>query len=186
MSKMRIKIIIFFLAICSFLSAQNIEKSNTRNIINNAQITRVVKDWNIVANLISGEGETVSFFPIEITDLKTGNITKALQVDMSINCRGFSYSRSSWVDVDEISEFITFLENYVIPKLSKVTEKNKSITYIFKSKEIMVSFLVSDYNNRLSVYLKDNNIFDEQCYFWTESWTNKAQELIPVLESINK
>lgn len=183
---MRKKIILFLLAYSSFLSAQNIEKSSTRKIINNAQITRVIKDWNVVANLISGEGESVSFFPIEINDLKTGNITKALQVDMSVNCRGFEYSRSSWVDLDEISEFIIFLENYVIPKLTKETEKNKSITYVFKSKEIMVSFLVSNYKNRLSVYLKDKDDFDEQCYFWTESWTNKAQEILPVLESIKQ
>lgn len=165
--------------------AQNIN-SNTRKFIENADITLITRDWNIVANLKSGTGETVSFFPIEITDLKTHQTVKALQVDMSVDCRGFTFSRSSWVDLDEISEFITFIEDYVIPRLSKMTEKNKSNTYIFRSKEIAMSFTVGNFTNKLSVYLKDKEGFDEQCYFWTETQTTSSEKLLTVLKTLKQ
>ncbi|RKS02770.1 hypothetical protein C8C84_2499 [Flavobacterium sp. 102] len=184
MYNMRRQIIILFLFASNFLSAQNNSNSDTRKFIENADITRIDRDWNIVANLASGLGETVSFFPVEITDLKTGQKVKALQVDMTVNCRGFTYFKSSWVDLNEISEFIIFVETYIIPNLSKKAEKRKSITYIFKSKEIIISFIIGDFNNTISVYLKDEGVVDEQCYFWTKTQISKSPELLSVLQSL--
>ncbi|HRB70889.1 MAG TPA: hypothetical protein PK776_03485 [Flavobacterium sp.] len=183
---MRIKILLLFLVTSCFSSAQNAINSSTRKFIDNAAVTRIVKDWNVVANIKSGTGETVSFFPIEITDLKTGQIVKALQMDMSVDCQNFKLYKSSWVDLDEISEFVIFLENYVIPKLSKKTEKNKSITYVFKSKEITVRFMIGDFTNRLSIYPKDEKGVDGQCYFWTETQIDKSQELLTVLQTLKQ
>ncbi|WP_347070162.1 hypothetical protein [Flavobacterium sp. WV_118_3] len=160
--------------------------SSTRKFIENAIVNRIVKDWNVAANIKSGTGEKVSFFPIEITDLKTGQIVKALQVDMSVDCLGHTFSTSSWVDLDEISEFMIYLENYVIPKSSKKAEKNKSITYVFKSKEITVRFMIGDFTNRLSIYPKDEKGVDGQCYFWTETQIDKSQELLTVLQTLKQ
>ncbi len=181
---MRIQILMLFLFTSYFSPAQNNSNSDTRKFIENADITRIDRDWNIVANLTSGMGESVSFFPVEITDLKTNQKVKALQVDMTVNCRGFEYSKSSWVDLNEISEFVIFVETYIIPNLEKKAEKRKSITYVFKSKEIIISFIVGNYNNRISVYLKDKGVVEEQCYFWTETQISKSPELLSVLQSI--
>ena len=182
---MKTTLILFFLIISNFLSAQNLLKSNTRKFMD-ADLTLVVRDRNVVANLKSGTGETVSFFPIEITDLKTGHTIKALQVDMSVNCNSFTYIKSSWVDLNEISEFLTFIEEYVIPRISKKTENNKSNNYIFKSKEIVVSFIVGNFTNKLSVYLKDEGVINEQCYFWTETQIGKSIELANVLKTLKQ
>lgn len=178
-------IISICLILSNLLSAQNLINSNTRKFME-AELTFVVRDWNKVANLKSGTGETVSFFPIEITDLKTDLTIKALQVDMSVDCRGFTYTKSSWVDLNEISEFLNFIKNYVVPNISYHTEHKKSINYIFKSKEIVVSYIVEEFNNKLSVYLKNDGEVNEECYFWTENQINKSEELVNVLESLNK
>lgn len=62
---------------------QNIE-SSTRKFIDEAQFTRINKDWTTIAEFKSGIGETVEFFPIEVINLKTGETTKTLQLDMKI------------------------------------------------------------------------------------------------------
>jgi hypothetical protein len=181
------------------LTAQNDSNSIARNLIQNANISMVNRDWNTVATIASGTGETVSFFPIEITDLKTGQKIKALQVEMNINCKvvdynnstiinlnGIKYTGSNWIDVNEIGEFITFIESFVIPKLSSRTTDNRSNTYIFNSKEIVLKFLVHDKNNynRLSVYLKNEGVIDEQCYFWTATQIGKTRDLLTVLKTL--
>lgn len=187
----------------SFVWAQT--NSNTRNLINKANLSLIERDQNHVAILKSGIGETVTFFPIEITDLKTGQTVKALQVDMAVKCRDSSstrlsiknfskietsndhissyLSRSSYIDYDEIGEFMSFLDKYVIPRISVNTVENKTLTYVFTSKEIMVQFQLGDFTNRLSFFLKDNDNFDDKCYFWTETQIGKTQELLAVLQS---
>jgi len=44
--------------------------SETRKFIENAETTRVNKDWSLIAEFRSGIGETVEFFPIQIVNLK--------------------------------------------------------------------------------------------------------------------
>jgi hypothetical protein len=197
----KVKLTILLLVISNLLIAQNDSNSSARNLIQNANISMVNRDWTTVATIKSGTGETVSFFPIEITDLKTGQKIKALQVDMNIGCNVFNYNnstkinldnyeytKSSWIDLNEIDEFITFIESYVIPRLSNRTEDNKSNTYIFNSKEIVLKFFVNDKDswNRLSVYLKDEGTINEQCYFWTETQIGKSTELLSVLKTLNE
>lgn len=187
-SMIKVKLTILLLVISNLLIAQNDANSSARNLIQNANISMVNRDWTTVATIKSGTGETVSFFPIEITDLKTGQKIKALQVDMNIKCAGLSYYKSSWVDVNEIAEFITFIENYVIPRLSIRTADNRSNTYIFNSKEIILKYLVHDKNNynRLSVYLKHEGTIEDNCYFWTETQIGKSTELLSVLKTLNE
>jgi len=47
--------------------------SNTRTFIDNANKTRINKDWSLSAEFKSGIGETVTFFPVQIIDLDTKN-----------------------------------------------------------------------------------------------------------------
>jgi hypothetical protein len=200
-SIIKVKLTLLLVVISNLLTGQNDSSSSARNLIQNANISMVSRDWNTVATITSGTGETVSFFPIEITDLKTGQKIKALQVDMTIFCKvaeynnstiinlnGIEYTISSWIDVNEIAEFITFIENYIINRFSNNTEDNKSYTYIFNSKEIVLKYTVNDKNNyqKLSMYLKNEGAIDDNCYFWTETQIGKTRDLSIVLKTINQ
>jgi hypothetical protein len=200
-SIIKVKLTLLLVVISNLLTGQNDSSSSARNLIQNANISMVSRDWNTVATITSGTGETVSFFPIEITDLKTGQKIKALQVDMTIFCKvaeynnstiinlnGIEYTISSWIDVNEIAEFITFVENYIINRFSNNTEDNKSYTYIFNSKEIVLKYTVNDKNNyqKLSMYLKNEGAIDDNCYFWTETQIGKTRDLSIVLKTINQ
>lgn len=76
-------IVLFFVLFISLTYGQNIE-SSTRKFIEEAQFTRINKDWTTIAEFKSGIGETVEFYPIEVINLKTGAKTNALQLDMNI------------------------------------------------------------------------------------------------------
>lgn len=168
-----------------FLSYSQKEKtnSNTRLFIENADITQVNKNWNLTADFKSGIDEVVSFFPIEAIDLKTNQSVKSLQMDMKVRSNG-DYFKSSWIDLNEVEEFIAFIELYVIPNLKDKTEKKQSVTYIFNSKEITFKFYIEKSTRRISIYLKDNGVTDYEHYFWTESQVNKIPDLLTVLKKI--
>lgn len=186
----RILISILLLLIGSKSYSQK-EKTNseTRKFIDNAEITQINKDWNVKAEFKSGLGEIVSFFPVEAIDLKSNNKIKSLQMDMSviyqIAGRNFNYFKSSWIDLNEVDEFILFIEQYVIPNLKDKTERKQSITYIFNSREITFSFYIEKSTRRISIYLKDNGNTDNEHYFWTESQVSKIPELLTMLKEIN-
>ncbi|CCG53179.1 Protein of unknown function [Flavobacterium indicum GPTSA100-9 = DSM 17447] len=169
----------------SFLIAQNTTTTKARTLLENASLVKIAKDWNTTAFLLSGNGETVSFIPIEITDLKTNEVVQALQVEMTTNCRGYKYFEISYIDVDEIEGIVKYLETYVEPKMSKRTDLKKSNSYVYKTKEIKISFTIGYSTNKLEVYCKNKEDYNEQCFFWTESLSSKAQELLTVLKSFN-
>ena len=100
-SIIKVKLTLLLMVINNLLTAQNDSNSNARNLIQNANISMVNRDWTTLATIKSGTGETVSFFPIEITDLKTGQKIKALQVDMNIGCNVFNYNNSTKINLDD-------------------------------------------------------------------------------------
>lgn len=187
------KILITFLllSIVSINYAQQ-EKPNseTRQFIDNAEITQINKDWNVKAEFKSGLGEVVSFFPVEAIDLKSNKNVKSLQMDMTVKYGNVmtgsnnTYFKSSWIDLNEVEEFILFIEKYVIPNLKDKTERNQSVIYIFNSREITFSFYIEKSTRRISIYLKDNGNTDDEHYFWTESQVNKIPELLTMLKEI--
>lgn len=186
MKHLKILLSILLLSVTSLSFAQK-EKTNsdTRQFIDNADITQVNRDWNIIAPFRSGLGESVDFFPVEAINLKTNQKVKSLQVDMSVlNGKGANYFKSSWIDLSEIEEFIYFLEQYVIPNLKDKTENNQSTTYIFNSKEITFSFRIGKLSKRISIFLKDNGITDTEHYFWTETQVSKIPDLLEVLKKL--
>ncbi|WP_289665956.1 hypothetical protein [Flavobacterium panacagri] len=164
------------------------QNSETRQFIDNAEITQINKDWNVKAEFKSGIGEIVSFFPVEAIDLKSNQKVKSLQMDITITSqllgKSNSYFKSSWIDLNEVDEFILFIETYVIPNLKEKTERNQSTTYIFNSREITFSFYIEKSSRRISIYLKDNGSTDNEHYFWTESQVNKIPELLTMLKEI--
>jgi len=157
-------------------------KSEARKFIENAEITQINKDWTVTAEFKSGVGEILSFFPIEIINLKSNNKIKALQMDYGRS--GYTSFRSSWIDLDEIDEFILFIEQFVIPNLKDKTEKKQSTTYIFNSKEIVFRFNIENTTRRISIYCKDNGIVDYNQYFWTETQIGKIPDLLTMLKQI--
>ena len=86
----------------------------------------------------------------------------------------------------EIRNPFTYIERDIIPNL-KVTYKNKSKEYVFKSKELFFSFLIKEKVARITVHildfgpLGDETGGGEQIEFWTES---KVDEIPTILETI--
>lgn len=184
------KILLLFLFIGSGLFAQS-ENSTTRDFIEEADFSQINKDWRIKAIFESGIGETLSFFPIEVIDLKTGKSIYALQVEMNIEYvdafnKKRNYFKTSWVGMDEINEFTEFIEKYIIPNLDLQTESERSTSYHFDAKEMVFEFQIKGKNKRISVYLKDAGIIDTEHYFWTERKIENVKELVPVLNQLKK
>ena len=190
--KLNEKLFTFLLFLIVTINYAQKQKTNseTRQFIDNAEITQINKDWNTKAEFKSGIGEIVSFFPVEAIDLKSNNKVKSLQMDMTVKYgngiagQNYTYFKSSWIDLNEVEEFILFIEQYVIPNLKDKTERNQSVTYIFNSREITFSFYIEKSSRRISIYLKDNGKTDNEHYFWTESQVNKIPELLTMLKEI--
>lgn len=188
--KLNEKLFTFLLLLIVTINYAQKQKPNseTRQFIDNAEITQINKDWNTKAEFKSGIGEIVSFFPVEAIDLKSNNKVKSLQMDMTVKYgipgQNNNYFKSSWVDLNEVDEFILFIEKYVIPNLKDKTERNQSVTYIFNSREITFSFYIEKSSRRISIYLKDNGNTDNEHYFWTESQVSKIPELLTMLKEI--
>ena len=158
------------------------EESTTRKFIEQAQFTQINKDWTTIAEFSSGLGEYVNFFPIEVIDLKTKSKVNALQLDMFV--KKPEVYKSDWVGLDEVDEFIQFIETNVIPNLD-LKFKKKSTEFIFKAKEMTFSYIVDEKRKRISVWL--NNYEKEgqaNYYFWTESQVDEIPKLLKVLKNI--
>ena len=170
-----------FLIISTTVFGQNIE-SSTRKLIDNAKFTRVNRNWRTIAQFKSGIGETVKFFPIEVINLKSGEKTKALQLDMEI--KNPNVFKTAWIGIEEINEFIIFIEKHVLPNLGK-RYKDSSAEFIFNANEMRLSYLIHEKRKRLTIKL---NSYDGGPYknytFWTETQVDKIDGLLEVLKVI--
>lgn len=173
--------ILFLLIFTSFSFSQNIE-SSTRKFIDEAQFTQINKDWTTIAEFKSGIGETVEFYPIEVINLKTGAKTNALQLDMKI--KNPDVFKTAWVGLEEIDEFINFIEENVIPNLD-LKYKDKSSEFIFKANEMTLSYFVYEKNRRLTIKLNSYDDSEFKNYtFWTETQVDKIPRLLEILKII--
>lgn len=175
------KILITFLLLLIVSKNYSQKDSETRRFIENTVIVQVNRDWNVKAEFTSGLKEVLSFYPIEAIDLKSNNKIKSLQMDMGLT---ENYFKSSWIDLNEVDDFILFIEQYVVPNLKDKTEKKQSNTYIFNAKEITFHFSIQKSSRRMSIYTKDNGVRDNVHYFWSESQINKIPELLIMLKEI--
>jgi hypothetical protein len=171
-----------------FLTSMNVSaqkenvESTTRKFMEKAQFTQINKDWSTIAEFSSGIGEFVNFFPIEVIDLKSKEKVNALQLDMYV--KKPEVNKTAWVGLDEIDEFIQFIESNVIPNLD-LKFKKKSTEYIFKAKEMTFSYIVDERRKRISIWL--NNYEKEgqlNYYFWTETQVDRIPDLLAVLKKI--
>lgn len=179
MKKQNLTLLLFTMSLLTF--AQNIE-SSTRKFMKDADFTQIDKDWTTIAEFNSGIDESVLLFPIKVMNLKTGEKTEALQLDMHIkNPKVF---KTAWIGIEEINEFISFIEKYVVPNLD-LKFKDKSSEFIFKAKEMTLTYKVYEKRKRLTIKL---NSYDDGDYinytFWTESQVDKIPRLLEVLKII--
>ncbi|AFU68143.1 hypothetical protein P700755_001197 [Psychroflexus torquis ATCC 700755] len=174
-------LLLLFLIFATITFAQNIE-SSTRKFIDETQFTRINKDWTTIAEFKSGIGETVEFYPIEVINLKTGEKRNALQLDMNI--KKPEVFKTAWIGIEEINEFIHFIEDNVIPNLD-LRFKDKSSEFIFKANEMTLSYFVYEKNRRLTIKLNnyDDNEFKNYT-FWTETQVDKIPRLLEILKII--
>ncbi len=172
----------FLLVLSTFMIySQNIE-SSTRKFIDEAQFTRINKDWTTIASFESGIGEYVNFFPVEVINLKTGEKQNALQLDMYI--KNPEVYKTAWVGIEEINEFIVFIESNVIPNLD-LKFKDKSSEFIFKANEMTLSYDVHEKKRRLTIKLNSYDDTEIKNYtFWTETQIDKIPRLLEILKEI--
>ena len=181
--KSAIGILLFLISSIS-VAQENKTNSETRRFIDNAEFTQINRDWNMKADFRSGIGEVVSFFPVEIIDLKSKSTIRALQMDMTVSLGGATYFKSSWIDLNEVGEFVKFLDLYVVPNLKDKADRKQSTTYVFNSKEITFSYHIERLTKRISIYLKDFGVTDNQHYFWTETQVSKIPDLLNTLKQL--
>jgi len=176
-----ITLLIALFSVSCYSQNENIE-SSTRKFIDKAQFTRIDKDWTSIAEFNSGIGEYVNFYPIEVVDLKTGEKVNALQLDMFI--KSPDIFKTAWIGIDEIEEFITFVEKNVIPNL-ELKLKDKSSEFIFKAREMTFSYFVYERNRKITIKLNSYDNDEILNYtFWTESQVDKIPRLLTVLKKI--
>lgn len=174
-------LVFLFLILTAISFGQNIE-SSTRKFIDDAQFTRINKDWTTIAEFKSGIGETVEFYPIEVINLKTGDKTNALQLDMKI--KKPDVFKTAWIGIEEINEFIKFIEENVIPNLD-LRFKDKSSEFIFKANEMTLSYFVYERKRRLTIKLNSYDDSEFKNYtFWTETQVDKIPRLLEILKII--
>ncbi|WP_374507286.1 hypothetical protein [Flavobacterium sp.] len=166
---------IFLLLMISTMTFSQNPESSTRKLINNAKFTRINRDWRTLAEFKSGIGETVQFFPIEVINLKSEEKTKALQIDINTDVY-----KTAWIGIEEINEFITFIEQYVIPNL-EAKYNNSSAEYIFNAKEMTLSYLIHEKTRKLTIKL---NRYEDNYTFWTVTQVDKISGLLDVLKII--
>ena len=173
---------LLFLLTSVVLFSQN-KESSTRKFIEEAQFTRINKDWTTMAVFKSGIGEHVKFFPVEVINLKTGEKKPALKLNMYI--KKPEIHKTAWVGLEEINEFITFVETHVIPNLD-LKFVNKSSEFIFKANEMTLSYIVYNKKRRLTIKLNsyDDDDLVKNYTFWTETQVDKIPNLLNVLKKI--
>ena len=173
-------------------SELEMQRSSTRIFIDKAFTTRVNKDWSVIAEFKSGIGETAQFFPVQIEDLKTHEKTSALQVDLEIKApTGLAFvgnirtNLTAWVGLDEIDEFVKFIEENIIPNI-KLQYLNRSSEFTFKAKELTLIFLIDEKRRRLTIRL--NNYEPDgliKSYdFWTESKVDSFPAVLEILKKV--
>jgi hypothetical protein len=172
-------LVLLFLMLTAMAFGQNIE-SSTRKFIDEAQFTRINKDWTTIAEFKSGIGEFVNFYPIEVINLKTGEKRVALQLDMFI--KNPDINKTAWIGLEEINEFIAFIEENVIANL-ELRFKDKSSEFIFKANEMTLSYFVYEKKRRLTIKLNSYDDSEIKNYtFWTETQVNKIPRLLEILK----
>jgi hypothetical protein len=94
--------------------------------------------------------------------------------------------RSAWIGLEEIDDFVNFIEKHIIPNM-KLKYKEKSSEFVFKSKELTFKYLIDEKRRRLTISMNNydfSEINSEYFEFWTEAKVDNLDELIPTLKAV--
>lgn len=165
--------------------AQEKQLSSASQFIDRSSYVQINLDANEKASFKSGLGETVEFYPAQITDLKTNEVMYGLNVESTFitgshGMTNTSIRETAWVGMEEIGDLVIWLQKYVIPNLEAGAGKNKTVKYIFNSKELMLKFEIINNTQIFSVIL--NNTYFHNTYFWTETKVKDIPKVLEVLK----
>ncbi|GEP52286.1 hypothetical protein FNO01nite_29580 [Flavobacterium noncentrifugens] len=181
---MKSNLTFFMLLAALYTSAQDKTLSTASQFINRSSYVQINMDENEKATFKSGLGETVSFYPSEIIDLKLNTTMLGLQVESTYitETQGMTTTtakETAWVGVEEIDDLVIWFEKYVIPNLDVAAGKKKTVKYIFNCEELTLKFEVYDSRQVFSVIL--NNSFFPDKYFWTEAKVKDIPKVVSAL-----
>lgn len=162
------------------------------NIIANNEFN-FFRDWNNVASFRSGIGESVVLFPVVYSTHDSKITLYGMQLNafvkrqatlggpVSTNVPNFAsaygkdfFMRSVFLDKDDVKKMITYIERDIVPNL-KTTYKKQSKEYVYKCKEMFMSFLIDEKTLRITMHIVDYGPLGDgkgggdQIEFWTES-----------------
>jgi len=182
--KKRITILLLFTTF--LMTAQEKHKLSTASeFINRSSYVQINMDENEKATFKSGLGETVSFYPSEIIDLKLNTKMLGLQVEstyiisqQSINT--ITAKETAWVGLEEIDDLVVWFESFVVPNLDSSAGKKKTVKYIFNCDELTLKFEIYNNTQVFSVILNYSNFPDK--YFWTEARVKDIPKVVTALK----
>lgn len=183
---MKRKITCLLLFTTFLMTAQEKHKLSTASeFINRSSYVQINMDENEKATFKSGLGETVSFYPSEILDLKLNTKMLGLQVESVyiIGQQGMNTitaKETAWVGLEEIDDLLIWFENYVVPNLESSAGKKKTVKYIFNCEELTLIFEIYNNNQTFSVILNNSNFPDK--YFWTKSRVEDIPKVVTALK----
>jgi len=177
--------LLLLLMLVSFINGSFAQenKSSVRNFINNSEHLKFVENWSTIAEFSSGLGEFVKFYPVYITDLKTGKEEKAFKVKMYIMS---DYSdkkiyKTAYISDKEVMDFVIFIEKNIIPNLELSTDKKEKIHFQFNAKEL--SFIYTVYKKSRIIKINLNST-DNLYEFWTKTQVKKIPKLLEILKTL--
>lgn len=175
------------------------------NIIANNEFN-FFRDWNNVASFKSGIGESVVLFPLVYSTPDSKITLHGLQLNVfvkrqgqvnvfvSTNISNFAsdygkdfFSRSIFIDKDDVKKMITYIERDIVPNL-KTTYKKQSKEYVYKCKEMFMSFLIDEKTLRITMHIMDYGPLGdgkgggEQIEFWTESQVETIPKFLGLIK----
>lgn len=187
--------ILFFVNLSTYAQVQRtiVGQSIIRDNIIASNEFNFTRNWNNIATFKSGIGEAVVLFPIvysspvskvELHGLQLNAFVKR-QINSSVFvstntsnfATGFDKSllfRSIFIDKEDVKKMITYIERDIIPNL-EVSYKKQSKEYVYKCKEMFMSFLIDEKDLRITMHISDygplgdGNDGGSQIEFWTES-----------------
>ncbi len=177
-------------------------RSDLFKMMEDISFLKIELDESEKAVFKSGTGEYVEFYPIAITDLKTGKYAQGLKIVTEYDLQGgklggvLSMSKEAnikqvdvgYLDLTEVQELVDFFEKYVNPNLDSDMAKKNTTHYIYSSKEITVRLIISKDRNKteelFEVLMNDRPFMNK--FFWTKSQVKNIEEVVKTLKFVTE
>ena len=203
----RISITLLFCSITTLVIYSQVQRTiNGQSVIRDNIIANnefnFTRNWSKNTSFKSGIGESVVVFPIVFSTPDNKIVLQGLQLNafvkkqisnttfISSNISNFGKGfnkdflyRSIFLDKEDVKRLITFLERDVVPNL-KTTYKEQSKEFVYKCKEMFMSFLIDETDLRITMHIMDYGPLGdgtgggEEIEFWTESQVDKMPEFL--------